>query len=371
MKRSVFSFLFFLVLVSSSWAVDYAPFNYPDADGGSTYLTGIRGDTDPNVVMTGVYTPVGTSNTQGLIYSGALDNSGVWNVLNATISGETVTSTALYGPNTVSPGTIIVVGSYKNNVSGAVDHGLLYTGAPDGSGTYQNLDAALPGEVNTIAHSTHGNMVVGNYDTGIVGKAFVYNLTTPAFSDLSKPGALSITAYGVWHNSGTSYTIAGGFSNTNGEGLDEGYLVDYDSSTGLTTHWTEFNYNNASTGDLVSHFDGITGDGADGYNLTGDWLGAGETYNFGFFAHIGRNEDGTFTSADWTDISYTGALLTSGNSVFENTVIGIYLNPGDPTTYGYLATVPEPNIIGLIALGGFVVFVSASIRFGRLKRHEE
>jgi hypothetical protein len=116
------------------------------------------------------------------------------------------------------------------------------------------------------------------------GKAFIYDIGTEIFLELEKPGALSLTAYGIWHNGGASYTIAGGFSEVNTSGLDRAYLMDWDSATQTTSHWTAFNYGNDSA--IITHFDGITGDGLGSFNLTGDcdWIGPGETEWLGFFA---------------------------------------------------------------------------------------
>lgn len=356
-----------LLAASPAWAVDYETFSYPLAAGGSTYLTGIRSDTGPTTLMTGVYTPSGTSATQGIIYVGPITdaNAGTWYLLNANSLGAS--STALYGPNTVSSGTIRAVGSYKVGAS-EIDHGLYYEGAADGSGTYKNLDVTISGTaaINTIAHSTHGNLVVGNYNIGPAGQAFIYNINSDSFINLSKPGAVSMTAYGVWDNGDGTYTIAGGFSDIAGHnlGLDRSYLVDYNPANNTFTHFAEYDYNNDSSGDLQTHFDGITTDGNGGYYLTGDWtpnsLEGTQDGALGFFTHVTRNEDGSFsTDPDWTSIGYPGADLTSGNSVLGTTVIGIYLPPGSTVPEGYVAVVPEPGSMGLIALGlGLVGFAA-------------
>ncbi len=88
----------------------------------------------------------------------------------------------------------------------------------------------------TIAHSTFGDQVVGNYDTQLAtGNAFVYTISTGAYVTNNFPGAISTTAYGVWGN-----VIAGGYSPLgvgNGAGLDRGYI--YNETTGL---WTSYNY---------------------------------------------------------------------------------------------------------------------------------
>jgi hypothetical protein len=97
---------------------------------------------------------------------------------------------------------------------------------------------------------------------------------------------------------------------------------------------------------LVSHFDGITLS-EDGFNLTGDYLTLSGDAG-GFFASVKVNLDGSFSDAVWTDINYPLALATSGNTVIDNTVLGIFVNGG---TQSYLATVPEPSAMALMALG--------------------
>ena len=56
--------------------------------------------------------------------------------------------------------------------------------------------------------------------------------------DVVYPGSTSTTLYGIWSNGGTSYTLAGGYSELlNGSRtVGKGFLVDYDSVTGRFTH---------------------------------------------------------------------------------------------------------------------------------------
>ena len=74
--------------------------------------------------------------------------------------------------------------------------------------------------------------MVGNYDTDLAtGHAFIYDMTGSSWTQLNPTHSLSTTAYGIWQNGGsnsTHYTIAGGFSDVNHGGVDEGYIVDYD-----------------------------------------------------------------------------------------------------------------------------------------------
>src|SRR5256885_251874 len=72
-----------ILSASTSFAqVDYSTFNYPDAMGGSTFLTGVRGAGVSNVYVTGTFRPQGSQDTQGLLYQGLLDGTGQWTVLN-------------------------------------------------------------------------------------------------------------------------------------------------------------------------------------------------------------------------------------------------------------------------------------------------
>lgn len=143
----------------------------------------------------------------------------------------------------------------------------MYQGAFDGSGTWTQRDATSlvrQGQLlNTIAHSTMRDLVVGNYDTTLVtGNAFIYNVRTNIWTNLNPRGSKSVTAYGIWQNgrrSSDSYTIAGGFSDVKFGGLDNGYMVDFNAGTGRLRHFKGFSYNNSKRSSRISRFDGITG----------------------------------------------------------------------------------------------------------------
>jgi len=353
----------------------YIPFDYPQAAGGSTFLTGVRGvaaGPSDQVYISGVYTPSGTSATQGLMYQGSITaNTGTWYTLNYPgVVGETITSTALYGPNNLGTG-VRAVGSYKTS-AGNADIGVMYEGPVNGvGGTWTSL--SFPDSINTIAHSTYGNLVVGNYDTQLdEGKGFVYNVSENIFRTLEFNGITptSWTAYGIVQNANGSYTIAGGFSlGQSVTGLDEGYIVDYDPVTNLTSHFRAYNYGGHPVTSVISHFDGITSDGRGGFNLTGDWVGAGEAGNgLGFFAHVGRVADGGFSDATWVPIAYPAADIgaTSGNTVYENYVLGVYLEPGG-TFRGYIATVPEIDPAGIGSVLALVTVTLGLLERRRLK----
>lgn len=346
-------------------------------------ITGVRSTSSStdDVVISASYTTGGV--TTGAIYSGSLAAApsasvASWVPLTPVFGGQTVTSSTLYGPNTslftpsIGAGNVTAVGSYKytEGSSGpSFDHGLLYQGSVLGGGTWTQIDAApllATGEgetlLNTIAHSNMGDLVVGNYDTNFAtGKAFIYNMNTDTWLDLNPTGSMSVTAYGIWQNSSTSYTIAGGLSDVTSLGLDEGYLVNYDSSTGLLGAHKTFNYNDEPLSSLVSHIDGITAT-PDGFNITGDYVEVGGGMG-AFLGSIRVLPDGSFSEATWTDIAFPYATVTSGNTVVGNTVLGVY--EGAPLGPSYIATVPEPTSGTLCLLGAGLLL----LRFHRGSRH--
>lgn len=341
----------------SSNPVTYTAFNCPGTNNVSfPGVSGIRGVNGSNtdVYITGVYVQYGSAHA--FLYQGPVLGGGVCNQFNfpSDISaGRTVTSTSLYGPDNNGAGNVVVVGSYTTLESGpATQLGLLYQGAADGSTVlgYKTLDPSIlsPGEpvIYTLGHSTMGGVVVGNYDTRLAtGKGFIYNINTGQYYPLLKPGgSASLTAYGIWYNGGTSYTIAGGYSVVNQGGVDAGFITDWDSSTQSMSNFTTLNYNNSPISLIGTHFQGITTDNNGGYNLSADWQYVGQAGTFPSFAHISRNSDGGFTASttQWTGFSYyPGSSWTSANTVYQNYVLGLF-QMGTPTMdYGYVATIPQ------------------------------
>ncbi len=368
-----------LICVFFGMATSRADITYSPIADTSIIVTGIRSDStnSDSVVISASKTTTGTD-TVAALYDGSLSgvasaSSSSWYSLNPIFSGQSVTSSTFYGPNTsvydpsLGVGNIRAVGSYKysNSPSGSnTDHGMMYVGAVTGGGTWSQIDATTLVTngtlINTIAHSTMGNLVVGNYDTSLAaGHAFIYNTVNQTWLNLNPANSVSVTAYGIWQNGGstsTSYTIAGGFSDLNSGGIDEGYLVTYDSTSNSFSHFKTYNFNNQPITSLVSHFDGITAT-ADGFNLTGDYLASGT--NGAFFASVSVLGDGTYSDASWTDISYPNASLTSGNTVVSNSVLGIFVNGG---TQSYIATVPEPKPKGLVLFALCILIGIHSIR---------
>jgi hypothetical protein len=320
----------------------YETFNYPGAlPGSKTLLTGIRRTPNENIVnISGFYECPDQACVKAFVYRGTLRGRGSWNVLNFPSGpGRTVKATNLYGPNNGPNHGIQVVGNYTTEETGSSTIGSLYQGKLDGSGQWTTLipTVAAPDVVlNTIAHSTHGGLVVGNYDTQLdEGRAFIYDIKKKLYYEIVKPNAISITAYGIWHNRGNSYTIAGGYSSLDQvSGVDSAYLVDWDNKKHAFSNWRIYSYDNNPAKAIVTHFDGITSDRQGGYYLTGDWLGVGDGPELAFFAHVPKKG-----KAIWSSVQVPPHQITSGNSVYRKAVIGVYTSPEDPehTVNGYIS----------------------------------
>lgn len=338
----------FLVLLPLGKAIDL-PTNmdgvsYANLLGSNNIVTGIRGNSSTNtnlVVISGFQTSGGNSK-EAFLYIGSLAGS--------TGSGSSVTlfsppfsntvSSVFYGPNTptfnpsIGSNNIVAVGSYVTTDDNVRNRGMIYQGSTNGTGTWTSLEApttitpqGLP-SYNTIAHSTMGNFVVGNYDIGNLtpGHAFIYNSASASWRELSV-GSESTTAYGIWQqaSSGSSsvkYILAGGYSDIASTSLTKGYLINYSAADGGISGKTTFNYNNQR--DLVTHFEGITGVNG-GVALAADYQ---DGQNSGAaYAFVPTNDMGNFGTASWFPIKVPNSEITSGNSVYLQSLIGLYV-PG-------------------------------------------
>jgi parallel beta-helix repeat protein len=202
--------------------------------------------------------------------------------------------------------------------------------------------------MDTIAHSTMGNLVVGNYDVnptvpgGVAsGNAFIYNMTRHQWTLLRLGGSLSdlTTLYGIWQDGGSAsprYTLAGGSSD---RGNQRAFLMNYNERTGTFGTPRYYRYGNAPA--LFTHFDGITAV-AGGFNVVA--ISSVQASSLAFIpvrAH-GRR----FGTARWYPIQVATSSLCSGgctkvtgNTVYLNHVMGIYVRTGSAGISSYLATV--------------------------------
>jgi trimeric autotransporter adhesin len=298
---------------------------------------GIRNGAEP-----GQYLIVGTSNSDGLLYEGPLSGVGGTSYSVNVPGAET---TSVYGPNLLANGDIQLVGSYRTG-TGAVD-GFLFGGSiADLSQAAAYTTVAYPGAQYTFVHSTMGGLAVGNADGPEgnapigTGHAFLYNISTGGLSDIVYPGATTTTAYGIWYNGPSSYTIVGGYSapGESGDGLSHGYMVDYNRVTGQYTNWTSFDYPTGLTGqDFITHFEGISSDEKGVYTLSATSVPIGSGAAIASWVTVRRNTDGSFGPGQWVNLDVpTGgatALFTSNDSVAGNANVGIVITDSGEFSY--------------------------------------
>jgi hypothetical protein len=348
--------------------------------GNGDIVTGVRGTTDGDVILTGSHAKAdGTSNTLPFLYQGPLTSptkdSG-FHALTPQFAGFVTGTfygpdTSTFNPDTIPAGQVRAVGSYRNG-DGVFNHGMIYLGPVSGGGTWTTIDVPADGSntvggvracpsgqpgcvvMDTIAHSTMGNLVVGNYDLnlghGVSGNAFIYNMTTHQWTLLQLGGSLAsgTTLYGIWQNGGPgspNYTLAGG-SSAHGSSLrtQRAFLMNYNERTGHFGPPRFYTYGNAPA--LVTHFDGITAVPG-GFNLA--TISSAQASSMAFVPTAGGNWP-LFGRATWYPIDVAasrvckpaGCSMVTGNTVFQNQVMGLYVKQSEGKPRTYLATVPTP-----------------------------
>ena len=291
---------------------------FPNAVG--TLLTGIRGN-----LITGFIDNINGSNL-GVIYD---RKTGLWTPIKYPRSAKT----SVYGPAITQTGYRLVGNYVKKGHTNA--DGFVYDSTTK---KYLTLDApaklCAPKSCNyTIVHSNYGNATykaVGNYDAvksgstlspsdtyPASGHAFIYDSATTKFSTLEFPGSVSSTAYGIWMD-GTTVAIAGGYTDKKGT---HAYVRNLAGTKMLVYDWPK---------SILTHFEGITGAGGPGnYNVIGDYFDLkNKTLEYGFFLPIRK----------WTAGTATVIGAVSANSVYQRTVIGVYVGAG--LANGYITTIP-------------------------------
>lgn len=331
-------------------SIQYSQMNYTGSlpTGGTTGLTGIRQvGTTSNVYITGSYVVNGLSN--GTLYVGGVTGGGTYYTYNYPSStGATTSGTNVYSADNGDNGNVLLTGTYTTSESGESHaFGFYYNGPVSNTqqaNNWQTLifpESQVPGNLpvgNTYPHSIMHGIIVGNYLSGTTaGNGFIYNIATNSYLSVEYPSARYTSIYGVWWNGGESYTIAGGYSATNSSGIGLGFVADYNSRTKALSNWTEYTHNNQPA--AITHFEGITTDGAGGYNLAAGSEVSGVSY--ASFVHITRNSSGGFnTSATWTDARYPNSSTTTADTVYQNYLYGVYMESGVSGLNGYAASIP-------------------------------
>jgi hypothetical protein len=285
-----------------------------------------------------------------------------------------VTSATFYGPDThffnparIPAGQVRAVGSYQSSSApaGVINQGMIYLGPVSGpGGSWKSIAVPAHGArtaghlracprrrphcfvMNTIAHSTMGNLVVGNYDLkptvhgGLISaNAFIYNMTSRRWTLLRLGGSQSsqTTLYGIWQDGGPGsprYTLAGGSA---ASGAKRGFLMNYNERTGRFGAPEYYSYGNHRG--IDTHFEGITAVRG-GFNLVA--LSAPKGVSMAFIPVRG----GHFGHARWFPVNVMNSplcagkcSLVTGNAVYRNHVMGIYHRNGSNGVNSYLATV--------------------------------
>ena len=354
-------------------------------------VTGVRGTTNGDVILTGSHATGDGANTLPFLYQGPLTSAAEdssFHALTPPFAGFMTGTfygpdTTTYNPDTIPAGQVRAVGSYRTNPNnGVFNHGMIYLGPVSGGGTWTTIDVPADGSntvggvracpsdqpgcmvMDTIAHSTMGNLVVGNYDLnpghGVSGNAFIYNMTTHQWTLLQLGGSLSsqTTLYGIWQNGGPgspNYTLAGGSAahGSSPSGAQWAFLMNYNERTGRFGKPRFYSYGNTPA--LVTHFDGITAVPG-GFNLVA--ISSAQASSLAFIPATGSNWP-LFGRATWYPIDVAASPLctappaascsmVTGNTVYQNQVMGLYVqqqesDSGSVSVPGtYLATVPTP-----------------------------
>jgi hypothetical protein len=332
-------------------------------------VTGVRGAGDGRVVLTG--SAIG-SQTSAFLFLGRLSAApgATVSVLHPKFRG--VTSSTFYGPDThtfnpraIPRGQVRAVGSYVSSASprGVHDRGMIYLGPVSGRrGHWMRIDVPAHGwhvvghvracprfqhrchVMDTIPHSTMGNLVVGDYDLNpsvrgglISGNAFIYNMARRRWTLLRLHGSLSTktTLYAIWQDGGPGsphYTLAGGSS---ARGGGRGFLVNYNERTGRFGRPSFYNAGN--TPRVVTHFEGITA-APGGFNLVA--MSSGASPWLAYIPVRGRS----FGRAHWHLAAVSSSRLcpcdiVTGNTVWRNHIMGLYIPTSSPAPHTYLARI--------------------------------
>ncbi len=308
--------------------------------GPGNMVTGVRGWTDTQVVLTGtIVTEVdGEKVETAMIYCGDLapsDPAAIFKLVPQLVEGPTVSST-FYGPDTwvfnpsIGEGKIRAVGTCTFEKGEARNHGMVYHGPPDGAGgkwTLTDMPEEVAGDVvwNTVPHSTMGELIVGNYDLKDhpgSANAYIHDGTAGPWQCVALDGLELVTFYGIWQNGidSTQYTICGGARD--GLGINQGLLVDYDAAT--RTFSNQRLYRNPDEALVITHFEGITLGDEGAYHL------AAMSDTAALLATVRRLSDGSFGEAIWSAPFTWNDDVTTGNTVYRNVLMGVFQDEGSP-----------------------------------------
>ena len=327
-------------------------------------LQGIKGSDSQ-----GSYLITGTSGTNGVVYDGPIDHaatpsgsgSGTWTVMNVPTAFN-AQSTSIYGVANLNGSDVNLVGTYISNAAdpdGQLPRiGFFYTGAVTATPTASNFQSYRASDPTTgrqasftYIHSVDGGLAVGNYDFfgdgRPAGNAFIYDPITGTQTAIDYGTAgKTHSAYGIWSNGDSSYTIAGGEGLNGipegdgryGEPLGKGSLVDYDRVTGAFSNYRSYRFTNTNLlpkamrrEAIVTHFEGIWSNDDGTYRLPATITGESSGTTVAAMATVRRNRNGSFGKARWTVFDIPGSTFTTNDSVFGDANVGLATYPSGIT----------------------------------------
>jgi hypothetical protein len=210
--------------------------------------------------------------------------------------------------------------------------------------------------MDTIPHSTMGDLVVGTYDLSpsvpggvISGNAFIYNMSAHLWTLLQLGGSLSSDTrlYGIWQDGGPAsadYTLACGSSadGSSPGGNQRAFLMTYNERTGAFGISAFYTYGNAPA--LFTHFQGITGVPG-GFNLVVQ--SSAQSASLAFVPATG-GEQPSSGPATWYPVDVAasplcpgGCSVVTGDTVYKTKVMVLYIQAGTTLSHTYLATVSK------------------------------
>lgn len=287
----------------------------------------------------------GTGSNTGIIYIG--NSQSTTQNPSISMSYPNSATTSLYGPNVITSTSYNFVGTYTIASSANNILPFIYTGDID-SNSIADANNYLTIDINSLfaapisfAHSVMNKLCVLNTGdindgSGGIAVAYIYDIDDTSFTQITNP-ALSIyqtiTAYGIYYNGGTSYTIVGGLSADSKPIIDiyhnnlpvaygRAFIIDYDSTTKVFSNFTILDI--SSDNDIFTHTQGISYDSVnDIYLLSMDIVKISTSIATGFFVKVVRNSgvDNGFSIVN-NGITNIGTGFTA-NSVANNVVVGI------------------------------------------------
>jgi hypothetical protein len=347
--------------------------------GDGDIVSGVRGTANGDVVLTGGQMSGNGGQTAPFLFRGRLTSAEGAAVSVLTPPFPHVTTATFYGPDThsfnpqaIPAGRVRAVGTYQSSSGppGVLNRGVIYLGPVSGQGgSWTRIDVPAHGQhtvggvracpraqpgcfvMDTIPHSTMGDLVVGNYDLSpsvpggmISGNAFIYNMSTHLWTLLQLGGSLSsdTTLYGIWQDGGPTspdYTLAGGSSASSPGGNQRAFVMNYNERTGAFGTPAFYTYGNAPA--LFTHFQGITGVPG-GFHLVAQ--SSAQASSMAFVPATGGQP--SFGPATWYPVDVAasplcpgGCSVVTGDTVYRNKVMGLYIQTGSTVSHTYLATV--------------------------------